>query len=207
MKSGIQCFGYSSRVAILFEPPTGPKFASNTEKISFDFLLREGSRVLSIFQENTMTFWAHLAPQITTSNRAVYHAFVALGSLQRPLQTAISDCLRDVPMSNLNVCALEHLGHAFREFAQSSKQVVPLEVSLSCSILFLAIQIWVEQTASVSLHTTAALRFVLARFPSAFAHKQEKLSESWMPWISIVGGMVNHAAAYADDFHLSLIHI
>ncbi|OAP59790.1 hypothetical protein AYL99_04792 [Fonsecaea erecta] len=205
IKLGLPCPGYKVPVARIFEyqPRSALQFDSELEKTRYQYFVEVGSRILATFQLNSMPFWTQLAPQLGFRHDAVRHGLTALGALQAPFHNITVAEMQAQARPEISALAMSHAHKAMHMVRTADPVTLPIEVSLTCCMLFLAMQFWIEKTSSATVHIMAAYRIVQEKFgieTSLGARTPDMPHEFAATFIPTLDELINHACTFSDNF-------
>ncbi|KIW86909.1 uncharacterized protein Z519_12531 [Cladophialophora bantiana CBS 173.52] len=204
-KLGLPCPGYKIPVPRIFEfrPRSAPLFESELDKTRYEYFVEVGSKILATFQLNSMPFWTRLAPRLGLDHAAVRHGLIALGALQAPLHNITVAGLQVQARPEICELAMSHTHKAMHMIRTADPMTLPVEVSLTCCLLFLAMQFWIEKTSSAAMHIMAAYRILQEKFgndASLWAKNPDVPGDIATTFIPALNELINHACTFSDDF-------
>ena len=168
VRAGYACPGYVNvPLANIFEPEAGPRFGSEMEKRSYDYLLRDGMQVLTTFQPSCRVFYTHSSPQISQSFEPLKHIMIAVGAIQAPVHYAKPGQAVRVRMPQLPALPLMAITKAMHLLAGAGPKELPVEGFAACCMFFMAVDIWTDKVGAAPVHTLAGLRLVEDHIRSA----------------------------------------
>lgn len=145
-----------------------------------------------------MPFWAKLAPQLGQRHAAVRYGLTALGALQAPMHNTPVDNLQSRPRYDISPLAMSQMQKSIHIIRTADPASLPVEVFLTCCLLFLAQQFWIEKTSSAPTHALAANRIVQE---SLRREKGQALPREFADiFIPSLNELINQMCAFADDF-------
>jgi hypothetical protein len=200
------CPGYKipkSRIFELQRPNPSSPFASEAEKSRHDYFVDVGSKILATFQLNSMPFWSRLAPQLGQHHAAVRHGLTALGALQAPLHGISAAKLQSMLRCEITSLAMLHVQKSMYIVRTADPASLPVEVFLTCCMLFTAMQFWIEKTSAAATHVLAANRIVqenLVPGTSARVPGSAISREFAAVYIPSLNELINQHCAFSDDF-------
>ncbi|KAH0831758.1 hypothetical protein FOPE_02814 [Fonsecaea pedrosoi] len=203
---GLPCPGYKVPIARIFEyrPPSVLHFDCELDKTRYEYFVQVGSKILATFQLNSMPFWTRLAPQLGLRHAAVRHGLTALGALQAPFHNiTLAAEMQAQPRPEISALAMSHTHKAIRLVRTADPATLPTEVSLTCCLLFLAMQFWIEKTSSATMHIMAAYRILQERFgsdASSWVDSRDMPRDFATTFIPSLNELINHACTFSDDF-------
>ncbi|KIX00668.1 uncharacterized protein Z518_09733 [Rhinocladiella mackenziei CBS 650.93] len=200
IKLGVKCPGYRLPVPRIFDIRPRPRFDTEEDKVSYDYFVTSGSKVICNFQQNSLQFWTRLAPQLAETNDAVRHALVALGALQEPLHRVTVDQLATNRRPEISPLAIAHTTKAIHQMRIADPKSLCVEVAVSCCILFLALSIWMEKTAGPPIHILAAHRILKESTGDNTNNSRSKNNDLSRIYVPMVDGLIVHACTFTDQF-------
>lgn len=209
MKLGIPCPGYKIPVSRIFElqPNSAPPFESDLEKSRHNYFVNVGSRILATFQLESMHFWTSTAPQLGQSHAAVRHGLTALGALQAPMHNKGTTRMNGRPRYQISPLAITHMHKAMHIVRTAEASSFPVEVFLTCCMLFTAMQFWIEKTSSATTHALAAYRIIQESIgadrssPSSSSVRPSPIPKEFAAsFIPPLKGLIDQLCTFSDNY-------
>ncbi|KAJ9609403.1 hypothetical protein H2200_005730 [Cladophialophora chaetospira] len=199
LKLGMPCPGYKVPVARIFElePSPNPVFETDLEWSRHQYFVNVGSKILATFQLNSLLFWSRLAPQLGQRHAAVRHSLTALGALQAPLHSVPPDRLQPRPRYEISALAISQMQKSMHIIRTADPTSVPVEVFLTCCMLFLAQQFWIEKTSSAPTHVLAANRIVQESLSRGGSQLPKEFADIFIPSLN---ELINQLCTFSDGF-------
>ncbi|KIX05170.1 uncharacterized protein Z518_06042 [Rhinocladiella mackenziei CBS 650.93] len=196
LKLGITCPGYRLPKVRIFQIEAGPQFKSNEERANYDYFVRSGSKILSLYQISSLPFWTRLAPQLAETNAAVKNGLVALGALLRPFHHQSAEVLATRKETSLGISPLvfHHLTEAVNHLRMADPGSLSAETSITCCILFSTLVMWIDKNTSPTVHILAAHRIL--REKAEFHGNTESLEILTF----LINELLVHACTFSDNF-------
>ena len=167
-RAGYACPGYVNvPQANIFEPEIGPRFGSEMEKRSYDYLLRDGIQVLTTFQPSCRVFYTQSSAQISQTFEPLKYIMIAVGAIQAPVHYAKPGQAVRIRMPQLPPLPLMAITKAMHLLASADPKELPVEGFAACCLFFMAIDIWTGKVGAAPVHTLAGLRLVEEHIRSA----------------------------------------
>lgn len=150
---------------------------------------------MTLYAKSTEHFFRIYAPQMAHVHLAAKHALLGLSA---QYQASINHISPNGSMElgrKYRTDALLNYNRGIKALAQSDRRQLPLEVLVSCCLLFTAVELWPQKDMAPHVHILHALR-ICQSVPPATVHSDTLAGYL----LRILLFLAENVASYNDDF-------